>query len=211
MVDILAQVSIPYRTTLPEDVAVNTWSFRIADDTETELAQVGAFLQTFYEAISNRLSPVLDLTQTRGRFYNRADPEPRSPLIDAIFNLGVDNTGGVFPEEVAAVLSFRGVLESGQPAARRRGRVFLGPLSDAVLTGGDANRSVFSTTFVTQVLNAYEAAWAELTTAGNAHVVWSTTDGEEHPVVQAWMDNALDTQRRRGVRATARDTRNGPF
>ena len=211
MVDILAQVVIPYRSGIPEDVAVNTWSFDVADDDETNLGQIGQFLNVFYSGIDSLLSPVLDLGLVRGKFYRRSDPEPRTPVLDEVFDLGDGNTGGVFPEEVAACLSFRGVLQSGEPAARRRGRVYLGPLSDNVLVGDGQLRSRMPLAVRTTILDAYEAAWGELTTAGNVHTVWSSADATRYPVVQAWVDDAFDTQRRRGPAATTRTTRNGPF
>jgi hypothetical protein len=82
----------------------------------------------------------------------------------------------------------------------------VGTLSDA---GGF--RTSVEPTFMEDMLDAYEAAWAELTTAGLSHAVWSSADDTAYPVIGAWMDNAFDTQRRRGVDATARDTRTGPF
>jgi hypothetical protein len=211
MADVQAQISIPYYTGLPADVSVNVWNFE-APDAEDAAPEIGAFLLGFYTTISAFCSPILDFTQVSAKLYNRADPEPRTPFIDTVNDLGDDNLANSgLPEEVSLCLSFHGVYDSGSPKARRRGRIYLPPLdSDQTITS-TSGRTVFQTAFITAVLNAYEAAWAELTTAGTVHAVWSTVDETSYPVVTAWMDDAPDTQRRRGPLATYRDTRNGPF
>lgn len=211
MADVQVQISIPYFTGIPSDVSVNVWNFT-APDAEDAAGEVGQFISVFYTAISGLLSPVLDLTNMSAKLYNRADPEPRTPFIDFTADLGDDNLGNVgLPEEVSSCLSFHGVYASGSPKARRRGRIYLPPLSNDATNVGAGGRTVLATGFITAILNAYESAWAELTTAGTSHSVWSPTDETSYPVVEAWMDDALDTQRRRGSVATYRDTRTGPF
>ena len=211
-VHVLAQVAIPYLTGIPEDVAVNTWSFRVNDDTGSDLAEVGAFIQTFYTGVRPLLSPVLDTEQVRVKMYRRSDPEPRSPIVDVTDSVGAISGGAQMPEEVAICFSFRGVLESGEPPARRRGRIYIGPLNTGTLDIDDPqNRSRVDLSAATVIHESYENAWAELTTAGNVHEVWSRADGEGFPVVQAWVDNAFDIQRRRGPAPTAREVRSAPF
>lgn len=209
MAHILVQVSIPYFTGLPADVSVNTWSFEVADADESNAAEVGAFLNTFYTELRPWLSPSLDPTQVGIKMYDRADPEPRTPFVDTTFNLGAQTTESPLPEEVAVCFSFRANLASGQPPARRRGRVYLGPLSVNVIQ--ETNRSVVKDTFIDDMIAAYESAWTELTTAGNVHEVWSPTDGVGRTVTYAWMDDAFDTQRRRGPLATSRTSTTGPW
>lgn len=212
MPNVLAQATLPYRTGIPEDVSVNTWSFEIADDTESELIQVASFLGVFYAGIMPYYSEVVNPTQFNIKIYDRADAEPRTPIFTQTGDIGVATSTGGMPEEVAVCLSFSGVLESGAPPARRRGRVYLGPLAGSVVDLSDTNgRAFVDGAFASDVLDSYELAWEELTTAGNVHEAWSPTDNVGHPVVTAWMDNAFDTQRRRGVAATARSTRTGPF
>jgi len=209
MADILVQVSIPYFTGLPADVSVNTWSFSGASANETTAAEVGAFLNTYYTALRPFLSPALNPEAVGIKMYDRADAEPRTPFVTATYDLGAQTSTLGLPEEVAVCLSFRGVLESGEPPARRRGRIYMGPLNTDVLAA--SNRSVVDPDFIDTMLAAYEAAWDELTIAGLVHAVWSPTDVVSRPVVSAWMDDAFDTQRRRGVLATGRTTVNGPF
>lgn len=209
MADYAVQVTIPYKTGVPADVTTNVWHFHTTVG-EGDATQIGAFLSTIYTAFIPYASSVLDFTKTGVKGYDLADPEPRSPAWSGTSDLGDGNdTNPILPEEVAACLSFRANLESGQPPARRRGRIYLGPLSTDVMA--DIGRSVLTGTFMDDMLAAYEAAWAELTDAGLSHSVWSPTDGVGRPVVSAWMDNAFDTQRRRGVRATVRTTVDAPF
>lgn len=207
MVAALAQVSIPYQSGVPEDVSVNTWSFQIDDDTTTNYDQIEDFLDTFYSLIAQFYSPVLDMTNTGLKIYLRDDPEPRTPVVETSLGLGNANlTNDGLPEEVAVCLSFRGVLSSGSPPARRRGRVYLGPLATDVVAVESPSRTAVASGFRIAVRDAYQAAWEELTTAGNSHTVWSTVDSANRVVTDAWIDNAFDTQRRRGPQATNRLT-----
>jgi hypothetical protein len=212
MAHVIAQHSIPYDTGIPEDVTVNTWSFDLASTSEGNLEQVRDFLSAFYTQISSFYSRVINPQLARVRIYARADPEPRTPLLDEIVPMPTDQGTGVVPEEVAICFSFQGVPASGSPQARRRGRVYLGPFNTSVIAAADAqNRSRVATGFATNVFTGYNEAWDELTTAGNVHEVWSGASSTGFPVVNAWMDNAFDTQRRRGAAATARTSESGPF
>lgn len=203
----LVQVAIPYNTGVPEDVMVNTWSFDIADDTQDNYNEVGAFLFTFYTALDGYYSPVLDMTQAHVKLYLRSDAEPRTPRDEAIVSFGDGNLDNQpLPEEVAVCMSFRGVLASGAPPARRRGRVYLGPLSTDISVEGTNLRARVDDSFRIAVREAYQDAAAELTTTGNDHCVWSSVDGVNRVVTDLWMDDAFDTQRRRGPRATNRLT-----
>lgn len=206
MVAIKAQVTIPYFSAVPTDVAVNVWSFNVADDTTGELSQVGAFLNTFYSAIVSYMSPLLDTENASVKGYVRTDAEPQVPRLSGPLVLGPSGTGDPLPEEVAVCLSFRGALVSGQVPARRRGRVFLGPLRGPVVQVGASSRAEVAAGFQEDIEDAIVAATAELTTAGNAHTIWSQTNEENITVTDYWVDNAFDTQRKRGRAPTSRRT-----
>jgi hypothetical protein len=126
------------------------------------------------------------------------------------------------PEEVAVALSFRaeygslvenlptggsGPTGKKHPRARRRNRTFIGPLNTFVLDGvaGSTNPQRVITAF-RQVL--VDAA-AEFLAAGAAGLgfSWSTFSQVEwamYDVSQIWVDDAFDTQRRRGVAPISR-------
>lgn len=133
------------------------------------------------------------------------------------FPAGLDMNS--FPSEVAYVLSFAGDLtgvpeeaadgiDAGtapdRPAMRRRGRIFIGPISPAA-GGSVVNRPQTgikdSALGFAGLLGDFDAP---LTALGARWIVYSPTDGLGHPVVTARVDDAWDTQRRRGVAATER-------
>ena len=96
--------------------------------------------------------------------------------------------------------------------SRRRGRIYLGPLA-AVAADSSTGRP--NTSFVTAIKNAAAAYLASVTTDGTfTWVVHSHTTGASPgtydetgnsvTVNQGWVDNAWDTQRRRGMAPTTR-------
>lgn len=60
--------------------------------------------------------------------YNLDDPEPRA-VAHQWFTEFTPESAETLPAEVALVLSFQGDPESGEPQARRRGRIYTGPYS----------------------------------------------------------------------------------
>lgn len=141
-----------------------------------------------------------------------------SPLMTASFTLGNAGAGGQFPEEVAACISYNADLDDVpitepnptpppaiiRPQQRRRGRMFIGPL--ASLSGTDGAQSIRpSSTFMTDLGLAFSemCEYINANTDGTVSV-WSKADGAMYPVVGGYVDNAWDTQRRRGLDATTR-------
>lgn len=116
------------------------------------------------------------------------------------------------PLEVAGVLSFTadltGILEESgatRPRARRRGRLYIGPLNVNAILGNTPPYPLtdqFQQTMRQAAINMHDAADAD----GWTWSVWSRTDAVLRPVVGGWTDNAPDTQRRRGFKASARVT-----
>jgi hypothetical protein len=203
MPEMLVQVAVPYTSAIPEDVSVNNWSFTVASLSESNYEQVGTALGLFYAAILPFYSNVLNFGSVNLRFYARDDQKPRVPRVDVTTGFGTGNTANGLPEEVASCLSFQGNQQSGFQQARRRGRLFLGPLNRTNAIESDSlGRARPSSAFRTNVRVGYEALRGALTTSGNNHVVWSDVNQQGYVVTSAWMDNAFDTQRRRGVRPT---------
>lgn len=99
-------------------------------------------------------------------------------------------------------MSYEGEKVSGQKQARRRNRVYLGPFRGAVL-GLDGRPTP---TLVTNVKNA----GAGLKAASDASVNWewvvySNTDKQIMAPKHLWVDDAWDTQRRRGLSPSRRE------
>ena len=124
----------------------------------------------------------------------RVGPAPQPPIATKVENLG---NGAAIPgnRETALCLSYWNVRSN----PRRRGRMFL----PAAITGQSVNDPRPSAGLQTRALDL-AAAIAGLGGVNVDWVVYSPTDGSSHPVVGAWVDNAWDVVRSRGLAPTAR-------
>jgi hypothetical protein len=202
------------RSGLPADQFVNTWYFLADSDKAVGPADINTALLDFFEGTSGQTFPVayylsdfLTMAVTT-KVYKMSDPHSQGPPkvqrepIVFVHSYGGSHGHGSMPEEVAVCLSFAG---ASPHTARRRGRVFLGPLSTAALgTNPDSEKSV--------VLGAMQSniavAAKRLSNHTNAGwLVHSSMGGDNYAAVETgWVDNAFDTQRRRGPDATSRFT-----
>lgn len=220
---------------LPRDNAVNTFHFDADADEATILGicnevrdfysvdvdagggasrSVGSFLSTFY-------------TNLRIKAYDVTGPAPHPPLADLPAAFAVARNANInLPQEVALCLSFEGQPTGGLIQARRRGRIYIGPLNDSARVGGANAAARPSTLIRTTFLNAAAAlatgidAFGEWVVysrpfAGRAADAERRADGTFLPALAArpgtavdidrvWVDDAFDTQRRRGERATGK-------
>lgn len=207
-----AQLAWTHDSGLPEDAIVNTFHFDCpVDDTATAESIAGA-LDRFYNvaALSQPVRAYMssELSGTgQLKLYNLPDPEPRIPWYTTAMAI-VPGTGAPLPEEVALCASFQGDPVSGVNPARRRGRIFIGPLNVDVMSGGGVNVSATD-----NIAASAERILADLAADGNlaTWVVYSRANdplgngsGPVAEVTNGWVDNAFDTQRRRGTAPTAR-------
>lgn len=207
------QVAIPRDTTIPADNAVNTFHFETVSDVGSGFVSILLQLTSFYQAIDAFLGST-NASPAVATLYDLEDPSPRAPVDsgDIILTPGVGNS---YPGEVAICLSYAGAVVSGQNQARRRGRIYLGPLDADSGTDDGLGRVRVSSAAVT----AIAAAGAALADPSHPTAVWSvfspTTAGPEPwsgaalasaftPVTNGFVDNAFDTQRRRGASAQSR-------
>lgn len=209
-----AQVRIPRVNGAPADDVTNTWYFD-GDDGSVDAdyhAAVMTLLTDFYHAIDGAiLSTMLETTATV-TIYDMRDPETRVPEFVDDITLTL-NTDVNLPCENAICLSFRATPVSGVNPARRRGRVYLGPITYAALQQGDTD--VFVPAGVrTTIANAAAAMAAGEALPVIGSVKWaiyspttdltSSIDDAFNDVVSGWVDSAVDTQRRRGQKASSR-------
>jgi hypothetical protein len=147
---------------------------------------------------------VVSTTLGTYKFYKMSDPEPRTPFITLTMDPIAVGTSGM-PEEVAICLSYYATPASGESPARRRGRIFIGPLSQTAFDSSSVG--TFSTPDPT-ARAAIASAAAVLADQSEAFqwAVYSPTDQIARQIIGGWVDNAFDTQRRRGRRATTRNT-----
>jgi len=114
----------------------------------------------------------------------------------------VTSTGETGPGEVAICLSYATVDDVDASTARRRGRIYLGPLG-AAQVGQDS----VSDTQIDAVLD-FGQALAEIGLASaTTWMMYSKTDDVAAKIEVIWVDDAWDTQRRRGLAPTKRTTR----
>jgi len=215
MPDITAQVIIPPKSVVTDDQVVNTFAF-VGNETAVSMALLAFdMLEQLYantptggsKSIADWMSPAMDLVNARVKFFDLSDPSPRVPIYDEPFTISTPATGTTasLPSEVALVSTFYALPESGVPVQRRRGRSFIGPLS-ALANGTTANTpSRPAQALIEDVALAFETLM-EVSNPDCSWGVYSRADGVVRPVVGGWVDNAWDTQRRRGVSATARET-----
>lgn len=205
---LLAQVELAASSGAPEDTVVNTWHFR-SDEIGTPAQDHGAInaaLVAFYSAIDQYMSKFNSGVMTV-RTYDLKDPQPRVPTGTSQQSLTFDVAGGV-PCEVAVCLSYHAALVSGTNPARRRGRVYIGPLSSNGIAEAGSHTDMEISGPLLGALTTAGSALLGGHAAGAGEVTWVTysptdaaTTGVEaaaNEVVGGWVDWALDTQRRRG-------------
>lgn len=212
------------------DAAVNTWYFR-TDGFGTEdqrSADIAGALSAFYNAIDAYLSQNIN-SPMRIELYDHADATPRTPIWDVTQTLGIV-TPVPLPNEVASCLSFRSALTSGVNRRRAHGRVYIGPLNIDAATDsvGDTRPNSAFRTAVTAAADAYllpvpnsgslsVIEWSQFSKsralglgigvphpANEPNYTAEQLDDGYKPVVLAWVDDAFDTQRRRGLRPSTR-------
>lgn len=208
-------VVFPGRTNVPEDRFVNTLYIDLgADPVESSADQLTTTLSACWNTpggtnpsnIADYYSRFISNTICQFLFYDMADPEPRIPVSRTWTLANAQTNTDDLPEEVAVCVSFH-----GEPpiTARRRGRLYLGPFSNRALSGdtagGGQSPSRPNTGLTSAIAATFNALREELTGLGWTWVIRSTVPSVNYvPVVGGWVDNAWDTQRRRGVDPTAR-------
>jgi len=196
-----AMVKLQKTSLNPEDVIINTfWFGGPGAGTEAQMmTDITTALGTFYQLVDQYFSSNIQTNGNTVTFYDMADGTPRVPVgITTLANLTCDTTA--LPDEVALCLSFQGDRVSGIPQARLRGRVFLGPLGRAALgAAGLGDRPVAAAR--TAWANAGDGLLAASAAATNWE--WGVFSQDYNiftPITNGWVDDAFDTQRRRGLR-----------
>lgn len=212
MARIHCQVRIPHKSNISADDIVNTFNFQGIAEADVMAPLALGLLATFYGGlntpqtvpIKNYLSYELNVAGARIKVYDLADPEPRVPVLDESLGLTTATTfsGRNLPGEVALGVSYLSEPVSGVSAARRRGRIYLGPLRETVSDGAADGPARPGAAVRLQIsLAASGLASGPL---GCRWCVWSRTNDAFYEVESGYIDNAYDTQRRRGVAVTSR-------
>jgi hypothetical protein len=214
---------------MPKDRSVNTFHLG-AGDTVPDLSAVATSIRAFYN--SGGAGPFVEHYLANSwlraghtiKIYNMAAPLHSPPQYSVTLPriTTEDDSKGGLPQEVAGCLSYKGSLSTVDPAGtdtatsrpieRRSGRIFIGPLNIDVLLPSGASEfgSQPNPAFNLTLRLAGKALFTDLAGQGIAWCIYSKrnhVDGQPpymSPITQFSTDDAFDTQRRRGVAATAR-------
>lgn len=190
-------------TGIPADAVTNVFHFDSLTTPvgSTEYQDCADAVEDFFDG-ANLVTPVAGYIHSLMadaltlKVYDLSDPEPRVPRITETVTSSGAGSSERLPNELAVCLSFQGAAISGLAQARRRGRLFIGPLSGGAWNPATARPSdVFMTDLATAAIRLVEdtaTRWAVYSTVLNAAA--AVTDG--------WVDNAFDVQRRRGLAPT---------
>lgn len=210
-----AQVIMRPTSGVSKDYVTNTFHFETDQDTTAGFddayltTEIMNALVTLYDDIRTRLGG-LNLTGHRIKFVDIDGPRPQYPKFEYMWEFDGPVPQTVLPSEVAVVSSFEASQVAGVRQSSRRGRVYLGPLAASSLeqsTGRltDAARTAIATAFDTFAGKQDTAGFN-----GWTWTVYSPTLDQMAQVVAGHVDNAFDTQRRRGVSSTFRSNWTSP-
>ncbi len=208
---IRAHFEMPGRTGLPEDKYVTTFAFRTVDNlppSEQHLQAAADVLGEFYagvtapgtQSIANMLGAQVNKPQCVVKVYRLGDAPPRQPFI-VPKNLGANSATEALPAEVALVCSFY----AGRNLPRRRGRIYIGPLQSTDLFTSAQTGTTRPTDVVKRgLVSSMKRLQASAQGVGLRWCVLSQADANLKDITAGWVDDAVDTQRRRGEGATSR-------
>lgn len=212
MSTVITQIKIPRDNGLNKDAVINTWHHVTVNNppSTADKDAIVAQLLNFYTSPANGAGTQLVAQMAKYlngpieyKLYNLADAKPRSPIRTGTFAASFSSNSTPLPGEVALVLSLRADPVSGVDPKRLRGRVYLGPWG-AYNTTSDTADGRPDATLITNIL----AAAKVLMDAGNVTgapklVVYSEAGFLSSVVTKCVVNDAWDTQRRRGAAPTA--------
>lgn len=197
----MARAIIHTDDNIPANFSQNQFCIDVTGDPEYD--DMTAAIKGFYDDIDAiNWSNLLAQNGHEVKFYALPGLTPNYPTAERTFNFAANPSGNPLPTECAIVASFQGSRTPGFEQARRRGRVYLGPLGSGTNDAGRPGSGIVAG-IVTAMENFRDAVNA---ISGHSWCVWSTVDQEAVPITSGWVDNAWDTQRRRGLERTSRNT-----
>lgn len=201
-------------TGIPADNVVNSWHFFTAagvlgpndyDNVRDMLKDF--FTKSYTKSGVSKLSlaayiPTSTITSTAlVRAYILGTTPGAPPDYTSSFTAPAGSASSALPAEVALCLSYQAALEDNVNQARRRNRKYIGPFaSNALGTNGRPSPGLIDTMTL---------AAREMLQAAQASVTWewvgySKTNAGSWEIDNGWVDNAWDTQRRRGPVGSSR-------
>ena len=134
------------------------------------------------------------------KFYEVGGGPPNYPVYETSFNFTAAPNAVDLPPEVALCVSYKNNTNNSVLRARRRGRIYLSGWGEASNTDGRP-----TSTAIDALVAAYRDYCDDVNVIGTlSAVIYSRVQDITNNVEEVWVDNAWDTQRRRGVSATSR-------
>lgn len=167
-------------------------------------------IKTFYDGLnvgaggsSGMFSKYVNNVGRSIKIYDLGDPKPRTPIYEETSPAPPfpSSTRASMPLEVAVCLSYSALKVSGTAAARRRGRIYLGPWSEMILEegAGPTNGPVVATDYRQKIIDGALGLHLNLTLMSYSWVVYSPSNDSAADITSFYVDDAFDTQRRRGI------------
>jgi hypothetical protein len=178
---------------------------------------IKAFYTHLTAPTNSMMSTVVNNAGASVKIYDLADPPIRIAVHEEFYTPAF-TSGGSFnmPNEVAICLSYNAEPQAGAVRARNRGRIYLGPLNvNALGTVTAGTEPVVSSTLRTAILSAGNTLYSALFSLNAIWSIYSAATfaagvtGDNHdlamfPIFDLTVDNAFDTQRRRGTLPSAK-------
>lgn len=220
-------ITLPPKSGLPEDEVVNTFNFTVPGPvTDFDMPAIEDAVMAFYndvhapavQSLGRQLGPQISrTTKPIFRHYDvgavLAGGPMGSPIrmADAPRFIEASAPSNGCPGEVAVALSYAADFDAdvefgaggSRPRSRDRGRIFIGPLYTAVLQDNGNGRVSVNSATMTAILQAGDYLRGHPTVNW---AVWSRAAAAMKTVSKVWVDDAFDTQRRRGQKAVIRQT-----
>jgi hypothetical protein len=207
----------------PKDASRNVWHFEtVGAPTSGEHTGIGTAVASFYQGIGVHLGGNIS-TAANAHRVETAVVTPGAPgalddVVSPIVNISPFAITGIvnnaLPSEVAVALSFRvdvaGLQEevgATRPRSRRRGRIYVGPVSNQLITWATPTfEPKLSVGAREAFLDAYDTMIGTLANAGTGlrHVVYSRVGAQAYGVTFVSVDDEFDTIRRRGGKPAIR-------
>ena len=207
------QVILPRVNGLGRDAVTNTLHFlKGAGSLQAQADAIGPLVEAFYntaaapaylplrQLMSDQLSRTTNSCTMK---FDDAAAAGDAPVLRQ-WTLGDSNSGTWvdLPGELAICLSLRGPQWHQR---WQRGRLYLGPLLSRVMTdGGTAGDPQVTTEARNALVQSGKKLAQDSVAAGHGWLICSYTHQDAVSVVEGFVDDAFDVQRRRGIRPIAR-------
>lgn len=212
--------SLARKSGIERDRVVNVYNYigPSANPTSTDFGNWANNYTAFLTAIKGSLASTLSILPNDidvGYWLLPANKGPLgAPKMELKTTLPGVGTGAPLPSEVAICMTLQaditGVPEQGpggaRPASRRRNRKYFGPLDNSTLSFIPTIQEPRPTqSNLDNLIGSYEQhMYTAQVTNGWVPVCFSPANWDAHPVLLATVDDAFDSQRRRGNDPTAK-------